>query len=125
MAPQSDNNVPTVSHVGNNRIVELVYDAVAGKTAFAVADDKTLSIMPTVKLQDGTTLVPYAASNNLIRHRCVMLPSAIADHGGKTTLLSDLRSYLHRYVDLSEGFEDIAAHYILLSWVFDAFGEIP
>ncbi len=39
--------------------------------------------------------------------------------------LPGIRSFLHRYVDLSPLFEAIAAHYVLLTWVHDAFGELP
>ncbi len=54
-----------------------------------------------------------------------MLPSGPVDYGGKDELLRDLEAYLHRYVDLSPLFERIAAHYILLTWVHDAFNELP
>jgi hypothetical protein len=40
-------------------------------------------------------------------------------------LLRDIEAFLHRYVDLSPLFERIAAHYALLTWVHDAFNELP
>ncbi|MHB8147171.1 MAG: DUF3854 domain-containing protein, partial [Vulcanimicrobiaceae bacterium] len=33
--------------------------------------------------------------------------------------------HLYRYVDLSERFQKIASYYILLTWVYDAFNELP
>ena len=53
------------------------------------------------------------------------LPSKPEHHGDKAELLADIRAFLHRYVDLSPLFEQIAAHYILLTWVHDAFGDLP
>ena len=35
------------------------------------------------------------------------------------------RSYIHRYVGLSERFELLAAHYALFTWVHDRFAELP
>ncbi len=39
--------------------------------------------------------------------------------------MADIADFLHRYVDLAPTFEKIAAHYILLTWVHDAFNELP
>src|SRR6202008_449346 len=36
-----------------------------------------------------------------------------------------IQRYVSRYVDLSECFLSIAATYVLLSWVYDAFNELP
>jgi hypothetical protein len=69
-------------------------------------------------------LVPYAPSNNLLTSGCVLLPSAVTDFGDKQILLADIKAFIHRYVDLTPLFEHIAAHYILLSWVHDAFNEL-
>ncbi|MDP2180982.1 MAG: hypothetical protein Q8K99_00230 [Actinomycetota bacterium] len=39
-------------------------------------------------------------------------------------MVRDVQAFLHRYVDLSPVFEEIAAHYVLLTWVHDAFSEL-
>ncbi len=65
------------------------------------------------------------ATNNLLATRCVLLPSAVCESASKADLLDAIRAYLHRYVDLSPVFADIAAYYILLTWVYDAFNELP
>src|SRR5262249_49497887 len=78
-----------------------------------------------VRIETGEVLVPYAATNNLIANECVLLPSKPVEFRFKDELLADIRAFLHRYVDLSPLFEQIAAHYILLTWVHDAFNELP
>jgi hypothetical protein len=117
--------VPTVSRVAGSTIVELLYDGETHKTALAVAREGKISIVPEFRLTSGETLVPYKAGNNLIRNECVMLPSQPCPSGGKRELLKDIVSYLDRYVDFSSGFSQVAAHYVLLSWVHDAFNELP
>ena len=121
----SANSVPIVSRICGDTIIELIYDAEKHKTAFAVASDGKWRIEDVVQLATGEQLVPYAASNNLIRHGCVQLPSEPVEHGGKAALLADIEAYLHKYVDLSPLFERVAALYILLTWVYDAFNEVP
>lgn len=69
--------------------------------------------------------MPYHADNNLIRHNVVLFPSEPDEYGSTEELLSEIRSYIHRYVDLSERFELIGAHYVLLTWLHDRFSELP
>jgi hypothetical protein len=73
----------------------------------------------------GERLVPYSPRNNLIVSGCVLLPSDIGDFGDKGDVVEEIRAFLHRYVDLSPLFEEIAAHYVLLTWVYDAFSDLP
>ena len=124
MAQPNKQAVPTVSRVEENQIIELIYDPVRHTTAFAIGQDGACTIAPQLDLA-RERIVPYAASNNLIRHECVMLPSEPVPFGTREGLLADIEAYLHRYVDLSPLFERIAAHYVLLTWVFDAFNEVP
>jgi len=124
-ASHETRTLPTVSRVCGDTIVELVYDANARTTALVVFRNGHWTVENEVEIATGEKLVPYAATNNLIRHECVMLPSEPVACVSKEELLRDIEAYLHRYVDLSPLFERIAAHYILLTWVFDAFNELP
>jgi len=121
-----DQRVPTVSRVAGDTLIELVYDPAKIKTALAVSRFGGLwNIEQEERIGTGETLIPYTAKNSLIANDCVLLPSKPAYHGDKAELLADIMAFLHRYVDLSPVFEQIAAHYILLSWVHDAFNEMP
>ena len=125
-ASSNNKGIPTVSRVAGDTLIELVYDREKRKTALAVSRFSGLwNIEQEVRIGTGETLVPYAASNNLIVNECVLLPSTPVDYGFKEELLGDIHDFLHRYVDLSPLFEQIAAHYALLTWVHDAFGELP
>jgi hypothetical protein len=118
--------VPTVARVTADTLVELVLDPKSRDTALAVSRFGGLwNIEKEVRIETGETLVPYAASNNLIANGCVLLPSKPEEYGFKQELLADIRAFLHRYVDLSPLFEQIATYYVLLTWVHDAFNELP
>lgn len=118
---------PTVSRVlPDGRLVELLYDPARRATALAVAEaDGIIAVHDAIDLADGERLVPYAADNNLIATGCVLLPSAVDAFTTQAALVGEVQAFLHRYVDLSPTFEEIAAHYVLLSWVYDAFNELP
>ena len=126
-ASKRPNPVPAVSRITSDRtIIELVYDAAARKTALCVSRFGGLwNIEQEVTIETGEVLVPYSVSNNLIANECVLLPSKPVEYGFKHELLADIRVFLHRYVDLSPLFTQIAAHYVLLSWVYDRFNEVP
>jgi len=124
--PSDQHRIPTVSRVCSDTLVELVYDREKRATALAVSRFGGLwNIEQEVKIETGEVLVPYTASNNLIANECVLLPSRPVEFGFKDELVADIRAHLHRYVDLSPLFEHIAAYYVLLTWVHDAFGELP
>lgn len=124
--PKNDNRIPTVSRVAGDTLIELVYDAEKRATALAVSRFGGLwNIEQEVKIATGEVLVPYAASNSLIAHECVLLPSKPVEYGFKHELVADIRAYLRRYVDLTPVFEQIATYYVLLSWVHDAFNDLP
>lgn len=118
---------PTVSRVlPDGRLVELLYDPEKRATALAVGrPDGPVDIHDTLELADGERLTPYAADNNLIATGCVLLPSEVGTFITQDDLIARIQAFLHRYVDLSPVFEEIAAHYVLLSWVYDAFSELP
>jgi hypothetical protein len=121
-----ETTMPTVSRVADDTIIELVYDPAAGQTGLAVSRfDGLWNIEKEVRIHTGETLIPYSPKNNLIVNDCVLLPSTPVHHGDKAELIADIAAFLHRYVDLSPIFEQIAAHYILLTWVHDAFNELP
>lgn len=124
---EKQESIPTVSRVvDGDTIVELVYDVTKSKTGLAVSRFSGLwNVEQEVRIGSGDVLVPYSAKNNLIATRCVLLPSVPVHHGDKAELLADVQAYLHRYVDLSPTFERIAAYYVLLTWVHDAFNELP
>lgn len=122
-----DRTTPTISRVlPDGTLIEALYDPEARTTALAIAPSSgTPFITPEFTLPNGEHLVPYSPQNNLIARDCVLLPSDIGEFGDKRDLVEQVRRYLGRYVDLTPIFADIAAHYILLSWIFDAFNELP
>ncbi len=125
--PSSDaRDIPTVSYrFPNGDLVELLYDRGAKRTALAYCHGGEVTITDTVATSDGAPLIPVPARNNLIAHRAVLLPERPEDFGSVNDLVTAIDRYLYRFVDCSDNFRQLAAHYILLSWVYDAFNELP
>lgn len=105
-------------------LVETLYCPLKSSTSLAVAtSDGQITVAASVE-HENERLVPYSSRNNLLVTGCVLLPSAVGDFEDKEDLVREVRSFLHRYVDLTPLFEEIAAHYVLLTWVYDAFNEL-
>ena len=117
--------VPTASQcLPDGSLIELLYDPVRRATALAWWQDGEVSIHAELTA-GGEHLVPFSPNNNIIKHNVVLLPSEPVEYGTKDDLVEEIRRFLHRYLDVSPAFEDVAAYYILFSWLYDAFNEVP
>lgn len=123
---QESRKWPTISTVlDNGSIVELLYDPREKRTSFAVWTDGAWRRQRSLEIGAKELLVPYSPQNNLIQHHVVLLPSQAEEYGSEEELIASIREYIHRYVDVSPRFERIACLYVLLSWVYDSFNEVP
>lgn len=117
---------PAVSlELETGEIVEMVYRKDEHRTAFVRFEDGAWTIEPSFTLPSGEKLVPYAPDNNLLAHEVVLLPSEPEEYRSEEELVQEVRAFIHRYVDLPPLFEEMAAYYILFTWIYDAFNEVP
>jgi hypothetical protein len=117
---------PTTSRVlSDGTLVELVYDPEARTTALVVWHDGQFTIEPRLQAAGGEILIPYSPRNNLISNHVVLLPSKPSEYGTEAELLAEIQAFIHQYVDLTPIFEQVAAHYVVLSWLYDAFNDMP
>lgn len=117
---------PTASAVlPTGELVEMVYDPLAGNTRLVCGTSDAWGYEESVDLSPAERLVPYSPSNNLVKHQVVLFPSEPSEYGDTALLVARIRDFVHRHVDLAEEFELIATYYVLFSWVYDAFHEVP
>jgi hypothetical protein len=118
--------VPAVSwSLPDGTLVELLYRPEERRTLFALFNAGRWTLQPHLNLDDNSRLVPFSPHNNLIKNEVVLLPSEPQIYGSEEQLLLEIRSFIHRYVDLSPSFERLATYYVLLSWLYDAFDDLP
>lgn len=118
--------VPTVSRrLPGGGLLELIYEFDSRKTTFAVLRGGQVSIESFLELGAGERLIPVQPTNNLIKHGAVLLPDKPEHYSSTVELVEAIKAYLYRYVDLSDRFQRVASYYVLLTWVYDAFNELP
>ncbi len=116
---------PTVStRLQDGTLVEMLYRERENRTLFCLAQDGGVWYEPAITVA-GEKLVPYSAKNNLLKHEVVLLASAAEEYGSQAELLTRVRTFIHRYMDVSPEFEEIASCYVLFTWVYDRFNELP
>lgn len=107
-------------------LVELVFRRDTRATGFVTFRAGDVDEVSVVELpNDAGRLVPFSPKNNLLAHDVVLLPSAARSYASEDVLLQEVRDFIHRYVDVSCSFEEIASYYVLFSWVYDVFRELP
>lgn len=106
-------------------LFEMLYDTRLQKTKLVRWQDGKVETGKYFKLEDGSKLEPYSPYNPLLFKKLILFPERPSEYGSKHQLLNLIRSFIHRYVDLTDTFELIASYYVLLTWVFDRFNELP
>jgi len=117
---------PITSLVLSDRtLIEMVYDPENRRTSLIKWQDGEIETAPVFKLEKDWEVLPYRPENPLLHQRIILFPTEVQEYGDDETLIRQIRAFIHRYVDVSETFELVAAYYVLLTWVYDAFNEIP
>ncbi len=112
------------SGVSDLGIFEMIHRPEEKRTTFCAYQNGELSYLDRVT-ESGSVFVPYSAKNNLIRNEVVLFPSEAVDYGSDVELINEIQAFLHRYVDISTGFEKICSYYVLFTWLYDNFNELP
>jgi hypothetical protein len=77
------------------------------------------------KKQGDMYYVPVGSKFDLPGRGAILLPSESASYGSQADLVVSIKRFIHRYADLPEFWEDLSAHYVLMTWVYDRFSAIP
>jgi hypothetical protein len=106
-------------------MIEMVFQPEKRRTSFAIYNAGRWTLRDQVELAPGSLVVPFSPNNNLIKNEVVLLPSEPLLYDSEQKLVSDIQSFIHRHVDLDPSFERVATYYVILTWLYDAFNELP
>ncbi len=119
-----NNKIIKASLVNENQITETVYDPIKKKTDFAVYENGKVEYLNSVKI-DGEDIYPLNGKSDLLSKGVVLLPSEATDYESEEILISEIKIFIHKYLDISPMFEEIASYYVPFSWIYDRFHELP
>lgn len=119
------NQIITSQVTSDGVLFEMLYDSRLQETNLVRWQDGTMETAKHFQMEDGSKLEPYSPYNPLLFKKLILFPQGVSEYGSKRDLLNRIRSFIHRYVDLTDTFELIASYYVMLTWVFDQFNELP
>ncbi len=125
---KQDKNVKTdeiISLRDGDFIAETVYDYQRKISRLCVKTGNELEIKAVVILSGGVKYIPLRSHNRLLKDKVLLLPSEHTPFTNERALLKDIQNFIRKYVATSLAFETVAAHYVLLTWVYDNFNELP
>lgn len=106
-------------------IYEHVYDHDRKQSfylGFSILSGEVESAKTSIRVEDFE-YIPF--NTEMVQKETVKLPSEAIEYGAESDLIEMVRSFIHKYVDLSEFGEKIASYYVLLTWVYDNYETIP
>lgn len=117
--------IPTTGAIlPDGSLAEMVFDRKERVTRFAILSGDGARYEAGLTIR-GIRYRPYSGENNLLTNGVVLFASVAAEYESEGALLKEIRGFIHRFVDLSPLFEEATAAYVILSWIFDSFEELP
>jgi hypothetical protein len=115
----------TIGDVLRDRtIIETIYNAEQKPSCFfAVAEIGQPPRIVDQYIVRGETVFPLETQAESFRKGIVAMPSAIGPASTTDELLADLKRLLGKYIDVEPFYLDLIAHYVLMTWVWKAFGS--
>ena len=70
--------------------------------------------------------IPYPATLGVIKNRRIVLfPDKAEEYGSEQQIIEEIQAFIHHYLDTNFFYERLAAYYVLFSWLYDLFENLP
>lgn len=103
---------------------EMYYDPDTKTTGFVTIVGGVIKYVAQFECE-GQIFHPFSADNGLVKNRVVLFPGHPEEYGNEVELLKDIQAFIHKYLEISPFFEKISPFYVLLTWCFESFKELP
>ena len=123
--PKPNQTVERVSVKSNGLLAETIFDPTLDPPRqFAVHQGGKVTIQSRL-IVDARQINPPRDPNGMIEKGVVLLPKGTAPYGSQAELIAQLRKFIYQYADVPPFWDQIIAHYILMTWVYDKFTALP
>lgn len=123
---RKDKPTPRTTIITPDALYEMVFSPSDNKSSYVKMDrnGQMESDLTEVEIS-GQKYVPISPTYNLLEKGVIRFPSLAAPYENEGEILNEIRTFIHKYLDISEVFEQIATYYVLFTWMFDRFEEVP
>lgn len=102
----------------NGRLYEIIYDPDKKEAKFASFNEQTGEIELTDQIEDEN-IIYKPLIDKFVKVNAVILPTKPEPYESEEKLLQDIKSYIHKYIDISEENEKICTWVIPVFWLYD------
>jgi hypothetical protein len=123
---KNDKAIIKSSIITRDAIYEMVYNRILNKSYYFKYDKFTglESLLEEVEV-GGIKYKPIQPTNALLEKGVILFPSLASPYESEEEILKEIQAFIHKYLDISEVFEQIATYYVLFTWLYDRFNEVP
>ena len=114
-----------------NRFVSgfVLPDGTVGEMVVSRDDERSFMIVANGLVRKAyqyeTAKITYLPTNDRLVGEVVHFASTAVPYDSQARLFSEIKSFIHRYLELPADFEEITSLYVLLTWVFEFAPSIP
>jgi hypothetical protein len=94
------------------------------KTAFCIGNDQGYHLANSYKSAE-TVYHPIPIKNELLKNGIVSFSGEPLPYNSDLELHAQIKAHISKYVTLAPDFLSLAALYVMLTWIYDSFGEVP
>ncbi len=120
------------SYVDDDLIIELTWNEREGKPDFSIFDRETHAVTRADQARTPSgVLCPPKAWRGIVApgwptDGSVYVPTQFDEAGlDEDHVRDEIQGFVHRYVELSEDTEKLCVEYVLMTWIYDGFSELP
>jgi len=115
---------PMIGGYVDEHLFETIYTPEEEITQFAVRfPNGEIAVADQLEL-GGRTIVPISPYHPAL-HKSVLLPDAPGQYDSIQSLHREIVAFIHRYLDVDSFYRKLAGYYVLFSWMYDSFQELP
>lgn len=112
--------------ITEDALYEMIYDKVLNTTSFIKAGrNGQMEFFLEEAEINGRKFKPLPPSHMLVEKKVILFPSMTLPYDSEELLLKEIQTFIHKYLDVTEAFEPIATYYVLFTWLYDRFNEVP
>lgn len=121
----SEKNKTEITHVSKDiGIAETIIKS-NGETIYAIAKDRKVEFKDNIILPDGTTIAPLKGSSDTIKSKFITLPPEPIPYTTDQELFNEIKLFISKYFVTTNEFLETSALYIMLTWVYERFNDLP
>jgi len=95
------------------------------QTFFSIFKDGVVRKQDSFDMPGGIVLKPYDLKVDAIRNNLVRFPSCAVEYHDEMTLIKEISDFIHKLIDVSSVYFNLIPYYVLFTWIYDLFYEVP